>query len=68
MKYVRVRDLKCQIGSQYPRPTLLCLECGGEYSADAGDYFMARPDTVMRCCERPMALVTRSTVYRAVRS
>ncbi len=63
---IRVRDLKDQIGMEGPRPFLYCRECDGQYSANAGDYFAAAPDTVMKCCGRPMALVTRKTVLTEV--
>ncbi len=59
MKQIRVRDLKDQIGAPGPRPILYCRVCHGEYSANAGDYFVANPETIMRCCGRSMALVTR---------
>ena len=66
MRIVRVRDLKPQTGMSGQRPLLLCRgECAGEYSANAGDYFMARPDTILRCCGEPMALVVKQTVYNA---
>ena len=63
---VRVGDLTDQIGKPGPRPFLLCRVCGGEYSADAGDYFAAEPETVLRCCRKPMVLATKQTVYREV--
>jgi hypothetical protein len=63
MRLIRVRDLKCYTGTSAPRPMLLCVECGGQYSADAGDYFMARLDTILKCCDEPMRLVHKSTQY-----
>lgn len=61
---VRVGDLEDQIGA--PRPFLKCGKCGGEYSANRGDYFMARPDVVMKCCGVPVKLVTARRVLAEV--
>ena len=66
MKPVHVKDLPDQIGTGGARAFLFCQVCGGEYSAHKGDYFMAAPDTVMRCCKRPLRLVTRHTELREV--
>ena len=63
---IRVKDLKYQIGTAYPRPFLKCFECGAEVSANSGDYFMSHPDLVMMCCDQPLRLVTRATVYTKV--
>jgi len=63
---VRVRDLPDLFGTKFPWPVLLCTVCGGEYSAHSGDYFMAAPDTIMKCCRRPMRLMTKRTVYTEV--
>ena len=65
---IRVSDLKNQIGikMQGPISFLFCRKCGGEYSANAGDYFMARPDTVMKCCRTNMVLMTKREVYTEV--
>lgn len=60
---VTVAMLKDQTGSKGPRPFLYCVKCGGEYSANSGDYFMARPDTVMKCCKRNLKLVYKRVVY-----
>jgi hypothetical protein len=63
MKLIRVRDLRYGDNGS-GKPMLYCIECGGEYSADAGDYFMARPDTVMKCCDQPMLRVVKQTRYQ----
>ena len=63
---VKVKDLREQIGMKGPHPLLHCTVCGGDYSANAGDYFMANPDTVLKCCEFPMVLAVKQTVYRHV--
>lgn len=63
---IRVQDLKDQIGTPQPRPMLYCRVCGMEYSANKGDYFMARPDTVLRCCHKPMVLVVKREVFEEV--
>lgn len=43
-KQVRVRDLSVPHNVH-----LYCPGCHCTYSATKGDYFMARPDTVMKC-------------------
>ena len=70
LRAIRVRDLRNQIGipSYEPRPFLRCRRCGGEYSANAGDYFMEHPDLVLTCCDQPLSLVTRTVVYTEVRA
>lgn len=46
MKTIRVRDLP---QSPAHGVCLYCPECGDQWSATAGDYFMAPLETVMRC-------------------
>lgn len=59
---IRVKDLKNQTGEPGPHPFLKCIgTCQGEYSANAGDYFAASPDTVLKCCGKSMRLVRRET-------
>lgn len=61
---VRVRDLPDR-----PTPGVLlkCVgRCQGEYSACRGDYFMADPETIPRCCGRALILVRKSTQFAAV--
>lgn len=60
---MQVKDLKDQIDTKGPRPILYCPVCGAEYSAHAGDYFLARPDHVFECCGEPMLLVVKTTRY-----
>ena len=60
---VKVSDLQYQTGASYPRPLLFCYICGGEYSADRGDYFMIPANHVLTCCGEPLALVVKKTVY-----
>lgn len=50
---IRVRDLRSGDNGA-GKPFLLCGKCHGRYSADRGDYFMLKPDTIMRCCGRPL--------------
>jgi len=66
MKRITVKDLQDQTGQSGNRPMLYCSECGGEYSANAGDYFMASPTHVFTCCGQPMQLVFKHTVFSAV--
>lgn len=63
---IRVKDLKDQIGTTYPRPFLHCAKCMQAFSANAGDYFAADPETILKCCGRPMRLVTARTVMTEV--
>lgn len=63
---IRVKDLKDQVNTPFPRPSLYRERCGEHYSANKGDYFMADPDTIMKCCQKPMALVVRRTVLTRV--
>ena len=76
-KLLRVKDLQNQIGTKEPHPLLYCYRCGNEYSANAGDYWAASPDTVLRCstpdaafggeCEMPLRLVTKRLIYTRVK-
>jgi hypothetical protein len=60
---VRVRDLPATA----PYGTLLwCQTCGGEYSATQGDYFLRVPDSILTCCEQPLELVFKQTVFTPV--
>jgi len=61
---LRVKDLKRYTGTKGERPFLLCDDCGGEYSAERGDYFNAPPGLILQCCERPMRRVFKRTVYK----
>jgi hypothetical protein len=67
MKIITVGDLQNQSNTVGPHSILYCCECGGEYSANAGDYWNAIPETVMTCCDEPMCLVTKRTVYEPVK-
>ena len=62
-----VKDLKNQIGVSGPHPMLHCLVCDGEYSANAGDYFLSKPTTVLDCCGVELELVIKKTVYVRLR-
>jgi hypothetical protein len=56
-KAIKVKDL-----INVPRHVFLyCPECGSEYSATHGDYFMANPETTMKCCRVNNILVERVT-------
>jgi hypothetical protein len=69
---IRVKDLpQPRPGRKLPdggfvearQPFLRCRTCGGQYSANPGDYWNANPETIMRCCDRPMALVDEVITY-----
>lgn len=60
---------KCDLTDQSnlgPHPILYCLDCYGEYSANKADYFMMSDDDPFMCCNVPMILVTKTTMYRSV--
>jgi hypothetical protein len=63
---VTVADLKEQTGVPGPHPNLVCECCGAEYSANKGDYFMHPPTYPFFCCDRPMILAIRRTIYERV--
>lgn len=64
---VKAKDLKDQTGMTGLRPFLRCFNCGNESSANKGDYFSCKPDYVFMCCDEPMLLVTKQTVYTEVK-
>lgn len=64
---ITVKQLKNQIGVSSPHPILYCNHCQSEYSANVGDYFMERLETVLVCCGKPLTLVTKQTVYKKVK-
>ena len=63
---ITVAQLTNQIGVPGPHPFLYCAICGGQYSANRGDYFAAAPDTVLTCCNEPMRLVRQHTIFEEV--
>ena len=38
-----------------------CTKCGAEYSANAGDYWQMKDDERLKCCNKTMILVRKST-------
>lgn len=62
---VRVRDLKDQTGT-HDNSILYCECCGGEYSANSGDYFLYPANHIFTCCEEEMKLVVKRMVYQEV--
>lgn len=64
---ITVADLKDQFGTlSSQRPILKCFQCGNECSAHRGDYFN-RPETYpFFCCDFPMKIVIKRTVYEEV--
>jgi hypothetical protein len=63
---ITVADLKNQTGTHDPHPVLYCRDCGAEYSANKGDYFMHPPTYPFFCCDQPMILVVKKTVFEEV--
>lgn len=47
---------------------LHCWTCHGEYSAHRGDYFLSDPQQVMECCDEPLELLRKRTVYDDIAS
>ncbi len=45
---------------------MYCPLCRGEYSANASDYFLLKPDHKFYCCGRLMELVTKHTVHEPI--
>lgn len=62
---IRVKDLKNQTSERGPHPILLCRMCGGEYSANAGDYFLLPAQQIMKCCGKVLVRVFKSICYQA---
>jgi hypothetical protein len=60
---IKVSDLKDQIGTPGPHPFLYCQECGSQFSANKGDYFMHPSDHVFTCCGENLNLMTSRMVY-----
>lgn len=65
MRAITIGMLKDQILTDN-KSMLYCRKCGGEYSANSGDYFMTRADYVFKCCGVNLMLATKRTVFEAV--
>lgn len=65
-----VSELPDLIGERHPHPFLVCRDgCPGEWSANAGDYFLLSPDHIMRCeCGAPLELVRRVCTLELIAS
>jgi hypothetical protein len=61
-KPVTVGDLPDLLGMTIS-PFLYCEICGGQYSANAGDYWDRPKDQVMACCGEPMRLVVKQVKF-----
>lgn len=48
------------------RSILYCDCCHGEYSANAGDYFLFTKDQVLTCCQQPLKHVVKQVTYKEV--
>lgn len=66
-KGITVDDLKDQVGAPGPHPILYCAACGGEFSANKGDYFLLAGERVLKHCGKNMRLVRKKTVYEDVK-
>lgn len=62
---MKVKELKDQCFTPYPRPILLCRSCGETCSAHKGDYFAADPETVLKHCGRNMVRVIKRVTFEA---
>lgn len=59
-----VRDLR---NKKLPATAIqVCLECGGEYSVDAGDYWYRQGSDELTCCEQSVIVATKETVYEEI--
>ena len=58
MRRIRVKDLPERGNGE--GVSLYCRTCGEHYSPDRGDYFMADPNTILKC-HGPLVLVRRET-------
>ena len=63
----KVDNMVDQISHPENKAIMLCSICGNEYSANKGDYWLYKPNFIFTCCGTSMQLVTKHTVYRAVR-
>jgi hypothetical protein len=65
-KILTYGDLRSHTGTPGPRPILVCTGCGGEYSADAGDYWDRPASKHIQCgeCGCAVKLVLKRTVYQ----
>ena len=66
MKY---GDMPSTTGTGQGQPNMMCREClSGPFSAERGDYFMARDDAEVTCgeCGGPMVLVRHVSYYEEV--
>lgn len=52
-KPITVRDLKPGDNGA-GKPFLYCRKCRARFSADARDYWSVAPETVVKCCGRPV--------------
>lgn len=64
---ITINDLEDQTGKPGPHLILFCGCCGGEYSANRSDYFWATTNYVFKCCDKPLELVKKQTVYEPVK-
>ena len=64
VKYLPFLTAMTDRASFEPRPFLLCPFCFSHYSADQGDYFLADPEMVLKCCGEPSRLVTVKIMYK----
>jgi hypothetical protein len=55
--------LKNQTGVNGEHPILHCPICGGEFSANSGDYFYLPSDKELTHCGEPLKYVFKRTVY-----
>jgi len=66
MRKIKVSDLKDQIGVTNDHRFLLCRVCCSQNSANLGDYFNLSKNHVFMCCDRPMGLFVKKTIYQEV--
>ena len=63
---VKIKHLKDQILHNDNR-FLYCVVCGGEYSANSVDYFAYDKEHVLKCCDKPLLLMTKKIMLEEVK-
>jgi hypothetical protein len=59
---MKVKDLTDECFGSTNR-ILLCQECGSQYSAHEGDYFLRNDEDILTCCEEPLVRGNTRTLF-----
>lgn len=63
LKVLRDREEELMLPDTGDPALLFCDHCGGENSANPADYWDGKDSLVFMCCDQPMRLVFRRTMY-----